>query len=110
MFLTYIGSIFSALISIYIFKEYNDNGTELIISSKPLTRIKVVCMKFSACLTLLLTSSILFASISSLLLLTSSASGSQISGFLFSVITSGFALMLIYAMIATLVSFVLGKV
>ena len=44
--ITYINAIFSALIVVFIFKTPQDDGSELIISAKPLSRNKVILIKF----------------------------------------------------------------
>ena len=43
--ITYINAIFSALIVVFIFKTPQDDGSELIISAKPLSRNKVILIK-----------------------------------------------------------------
>jgi ABC-type transport system involved in multi-copper enzyme maturation permease subunit len=59
----YVGALFSAVSSIFIFKQYRDDGTELIISSKPLTRKVMIITKFvlyiSFCLTFSLVASMI---------------------------------------------------
>lgn len=42
----YITAIFSALIAVYVFKIFSDDGTELLINSKPISRNKTVIVKF----------------------------------------------------------------
>ncbi|GHU33447.1 hypothetical protein FACS1894166_08920 [Bacilli bacterium] len=44
--LMFVGALFSAVLAIAIFKEYADDGTELIIVSKPINRTKIIVTKF----------------------------------------------------------------
>jgi len=44
--LLYAGALYTGLEAIAIFRDYQDNGTELLILAKPMTRIKIVLSKF----------------------------------------------------------------
>lgn len=45
-FMGMIASLFTAVLAINVFKDTNDDGTELIIISKPISRFKIVMTKF----------------------------------------------------------------
>ncbi len=45
-FMGMVASLFTAVLAINIFKDTNEEGTELIIISKPISRIKIVLTKF----------------------------------------------------------------
>lgn len=45
-----MSAILSSLIIVYLFKKPQDDGSELIISSKPLVRHKMVAAKYIVCL------------------------------------------------------------
>jgi ABC-type transport system involved in multi-copper enzyme maturation permease subunit len=48
----YVGALLAAVFSISVFHDYIEDGTELIITSKPITRIKMTFAKFSVVVTL----------------------------------------------------------
>jgi ABC-type transport system involved in multi-copper enzyme maturation permease subunit len=54
MFMLYCGALLSVTFSISIFSDYIENGTELIIASKPLTRFQIILGKFLALLSIIL--------------------------------------------------------
>jgi ABC-2 type transport system permease protein len=58
MFLMYIGALFIAIVAIEIYKTDIDDGTELLLCSKPMTRIKQCFCKLMVFLTIVFTFSI----------------------------------------------------
>jgi ABC-2 type transport system permease protein len=108
--LMYVGALLSAILSISIFRDYRDNGTELIVVSKPINRQKIVFSK----LIIFIISSIGFALASCLICLFTltfnEVSGYQAFSLMSSVFIANAIFCLIFGFIATVVSLFLNKI
>ncbi len=45
-FMGMMAALFTAVLAVNVFKDTNEEGTELIIMSKPISRFKIVVTKF----------------------------------------------------------------
>jgi ABC-2 type transport system permease protein len=106
----YAGALLSAVLSISIFRDYHDNGTELIVVSKPITKRKIIFTK----LLIFILTSIIFALISSLFCLFtltfSQVTGYQVFSLIASVFLSNLIYCVIFGLIATVISLFLNKI
>jgi ABC-2 type transport system permease protein len=110
MMLMYAGALLSAVLSISIFRDYHDNGTELIVVSKPITKRKIIVTK----LLIFILASAIFALISSLFCLFTltfkEVSGYQAISLAISVFLSNLIFCIILGFIATVISLFLNKI
>ncbi|MDR2822965.1 MAG: hypothetical protein LBV37_00300, partial [Mycoplasmataceae bacterium] len=106
----YIGALYAAVQSIAVFKEHRDNGSELIVVSKPINRIKIVSTKFAAYISFCL----FFGVVSSLFMLFvfcfSGVTSAQVFGLVFSVLITNSIFMLIFGFLGTFTSIFLNKI
>jgi ABC-2 type transport system permease protein len=105
-----VASIFGAIISIAIFKEYRDDGTELILVTKPINRIKATIAKF----TLFFFFTFGFALISlinaPITFIFKDVTVDQVNSLVFSMMFANFIVLVIYGMLATLISLFANKI
>ena len=107
--ITYINAIFSALIVVFIFKTPQDDGSELIISAKPLSRNKVILIKFL----IFITYSIFFSIISAVFVcfsfLSPNVNPSVVWSLIFTLILTHTICMFFFGSIAIVVSLFFNK-
>ncbi|MDR0674793.1 MAG: ABC transporter permease [Mycoplasmataceae bacterium] len=108
--LAYVMVIFGAIISIAIFKDYRDDGTELILVTKPINRTKTTIAKFM----LFFSFSFAFALITlinaPITFIFKDVTAAQVSGLTLSLLFSNFTILITYGMLATFVSLFANKI
>ncbi|GHU47732.1 hypothetical protein FACS1894218_2780 [Bacilli bacterium] len=108
----FIGALLSAVLGIAIFRDYSDDGTELIIVSKPINRTKIIVTKF----VMFVTFSAGFASLSIFVDLGTFAfqsaqdNPSLVGSLILSTIISNFIFTLVFGFLAILISLFMNKV
>ena len=103
-------AIFSAVVTIFIFREPVENGTELIIISKGISRKKIVLAKFLALIILLSIFSLIPEILLLLLFAIPQMSNITVLSLLLSLLVGNFVVMIVYGSIAALLSLKLNKV
>lgn len=106
----YFCAIITSLFAITIFKESWENGSDLIISSKPLKRDKLILIKYYAFSTYIGIISLVAALLSFTLLFTNSFSASTMFSIFFSILISNVLIFFLVGMIALLVAIWTTKV
>lgn len=106
----YIGAILTVLLSVSIFKDYIDDGTELIISSKQYTRWSRIMMKNLCLFTIICCASFLNLINVLLSFLIVHISGTDALSLLVSLFISTIILFVLFSSIATFFSMWLNKV
>jgi ABC-2 type transport system permease protein len=107
-----IGALFSAVLSIAIFKEYSDDGTELIIVSKPINRTKIIITKFIMFIVFSIAFALLsiFIGLATFAFQTGKDHPNLVGSLIFSMFISNLIFTLVFGFIAILVSLFLNKV
>jgi ABC-type transport system involved in multi-copper enzyme maturation permease subunit len=108
--LMYIGAIFASLLAIAIFKDFRDNGTELIIVTKQLTRIRVVSIKFIVYILCCIIFGVFTALFTLFVLTFNSVTVDQAISLFLSVIIATTLFSLLFGFFACLVSIYLNKI
>jgi ABC-type transport system involved in multi-copper enzyme maturation permease subunit len=106
----YVGAIFSAIVSIAIFREYRDDGTELIISSKQITRTRIIIIKFAVLITFMIGYCVLLTTLPLMTFSFSSVTNYQIMSLIASIFLANFIFTIMFATIATFISIFMNKV
>jgi ABC-2 type transport system permease protein len=108
--LMYAGALLSAILSIAIFRDYRDNGTELIMVSKPINRQKIIFAK----LLIFIITSIGFALVSCIVCVFTlgfkEVNGYQTFSLVISTFIANAIFCLIFGFIATVISLFLNKI
>lgn len=108
--LMYVGALFSSISSIFIFKQYRDDGTELIISSKPLTRKAMIITKFVLYISFCLAFNLVASMIGWITLSFPFVSVYQAFSLSISILLANLVICLILGFISTFVSLYLNRV
>jgi ABC-2 type transport system permease protein len=110
MFEIYIGALLSATFAISIFSEYIENGTELIIMSKPLTRLQITLCKFLVLVTTVIFYTLFNSSVVLLVYYFTDCTTYECLNLLCSLLMSTFTFLLLFGSFAVLCSMYVGKV
>jgi ABC-type transport system involved in multi-copper enzyme maturation permease subunit len=106
----YVGALFSAILAIAIFKDYRDNGAELIVVSKPISRYKIILTKFLVYMFVSLIFVLFLALISLSTFSFGSVSGKDVGSLVFSIIISNLVFIIAFGFLSTIVSIFFSKV
>jgi ABC-2 type transport system permease protein len=106
----YVAVIFAAITSIAIFKDYRDDGTELILVSKPINRTKSTVAKFLLFFVFVFGFSLISLVNAPLTFIFSGVTDAQVSSLTLSLLFTNFIVLVIFGMMATLVSLFANKI
>ncbi len=107
--LSYISAIFSSLLILAIYKNFRDDGTELLIVSKPISREKMLLVKAGVYLTFCILLSFV-AMLLGLFIYCFDVPGSQQSGLVGSMFFTTLIFLVIFGAISLIVSIYLNKI
>lgn len=108
--LMYISALFSAIASIFIFKQYRDDGTELIIASKPLTRTTMIITKFVLYISFCLAFGLMASMLGWITLIFNQISAYQAFSLFISIFLANAIICLILGFVSVFVSLFLNRV
>jgi ABC-2 type transport system permease protein len=103
-------TIFGAIMSIAIFKEYRDDGTELILVTKPINRTKATVAKFILFFSFAFIFSLISLINAPITLIFKDVTADQASSLALSMMFSNFMVLVIFGMLATLISLFANKI
>lgn len=106
----YIISIYSALITIFLFKTPQEDGTDLLVNSKPIIRTKIVFAKFICFVSCITTLSTLGAIVGSLCYLAPYNNNANTTDLILSLFLTTLVLSLVFSGISMLVAIKFNKV
>jgi ABC-2 type transport system permease protein len=108
--LMYVMTIFGAIVSIAIFKEYRDDGTELILVTKPINRTKATVAKFVLFFVFAFSFSLLSLINAPFTFIFKDVTAVQVSNLVVSMLFANFIILIIFGMLATLISLFANKI
>jgi ABC-2 type transport system permease protein len=108
--LLYVAAIFGAIVSIAIFKDYRDDGTELILVTKPISRVKATVAKFVLFFAFTFGFTLITLINAPLTFVFKDVTTSQVNSLVTSMLFANFMILVIYGMLATLISLFANKI